>query len=156
MARVDYLDDTNAPPANSLIPAASAIITDKRGRILLHHRSDNGLWALPGGTMALRESIGETVIREVKEETGLDVEPQYVVGIYTNPHHVIAFSDGEVRQEFSVCFACKVSGGMLKRSDESTDLRFFTARQIAHLNIHPSIRQRIADYRLRKRKATIR
>lgn len=156
MARVDYLDDTNAPPANSLIPAASAIVTDKRGRILLHHRSDNGLWALPGGTMALGESIGETVIREVKEETGLDVEPQYVVGIYTNPHHVIAFSDGEVRQEFSVCFACKVSGGMLKISDESTDLRFFTAGQITHLNMHPSIRQRIADYRQRKRKATIR
>src|SRR5690242_11396755 len=156
MARVDYLDDTNAPPANSLIPAASAIVTDKRGRILLHQRSDNGLWALPGGTMALGESIAETVIREVKEETGLDVEPRYVVGIYTNPHHVLAFPDGEVRQEFSVCVACKVSGGTLKISDESTDLCFFTAGQIAHLNMHPSIRQRIADYRERKRKATIR
>lgn len=156
MARVDYLDDAAAPKANRLVPAASAIVTDKRGRILLHRRSDNDLWGLPGGTMEIGESIAETIIREVEEETGLDVQPMYIVGIYTNPGHVIAYSDGEVRQEFSICFACSVTGGELRVSDESTALSFFTAKQIERIPLHESIRQRIRDYRQRSKKSTIR
>lgn len=156
MARVDYQDDVTAPKPNSLVPAASAIVTDKRGKILLHRRSDSGLWGLPGGTMEIGESIAETIVREVKEETGLDVHPEYVVGIYTNPSHVIAFSDGEVRQEFSVCFACTIMGGELMVSDESTELEFFNAKQIEHLSMHDSIRQRIRDFRPRNKKTTIR
>ena len=100
MARRDYLNDPEAPKANSIVPAASAIVTDRSGRILLHRRSDNDLWGLPGGGMELGESISQTIVREVREETGLDVEPRYVIGIYTNPRHVIAFADGEVRQGF--------------------------------------------------------
>ncbi len=73
MARIDYLNDSNAPRANSLVPAASAIVMNGEGKILLHRRSDNTLWGLPGGAMEVGESIGETVVREVKEETGLDV-----------------------------------------------------------------------------------
>lgn len=142
--------------ANSLVPAASAIVTDRRGRILLHRRSDNGLWGLPGGGMELGESIVETIIREVKEETGLEVEPRSVVGIYTNPRHVVSFSDGEVRQEFSICFACKLIGGTLRMSEESSALGFFTAKQISRLGMHESTRQRISDYRQRRTKAFMR
>src|SRR5438552_14918198 len=90
MTRIDYFDDPHAPKANNIVPAASAIVVNNEGRILLHQRSDNELWALPGGTMEIGESIAETVIREVKEETGFDVIPEYIVGIYTNPKHVIA------------------------------------------------------------------
>ena len=57
------------------------------------------------------ETIAETAIREVKEESGIDVEVVALVGIYTNPHHVGEYSDGEVRQQFSVCFACRPVGG---------------------------------------------
>lgn len=155
MARVDYLDDVSAPKANSLVPAASAIVTDKRGKILLHRKADNGLWGLPGGAMELGESIAETIIREVKEETGLDVQPEYVIGIYTNPNHVVAFSDGEVRQEFSICFACRILGGELQISNESMELGFFTVKQIERLQMHPSNRQRINDYRRRSKKTSI-
>lgn len=155
MARVDYLDDPNAPPANSLIPAASAIVTDKRGRILLHRRRDNDLWGLPGGTMEIGESIAETIAREIKEETGFDVEIKGVVGIYTNPRHVIAFSDGEVRQEFSVCFSCRIIGGQVSVSDESTEVAFFKSSDIAKLSMHDSIRKRIDDYLARRRKPYI-
>ena len=97
MARLDYFNDSNAPKPNSIVPSASAIVTNDEGKILLHRRSDNDLWAVPGGAMDIGESIGETVVREVKEETGLDVKPEYIIGVYTNPKHVIAFSDGEVR-----------------------------------------------------------
>ncbi|MGH8793092.1 MAG: NUDIX domain-containing protein, partial [Stackebrandtia sp.] len=51
MVRVDYYDDPKAPAANSLVPAASAIVVDTEGQLLLHRRVDNGLWALPGGGM---------------------------------------------------------------------------------------------------------
>jgi 8-oxo-dGTP pyrophosphatase MutT (NUDIX family) len=70
--RVDYYHDPNAPPANSLVPGASAIVVDEEGRILLQRRGDNARWSLPGGTMDIGESIGQAVVREVKEETGFD------------------------------------------------------------------------------------
>ncbi|GGU00157.1 hypothetical protein GCM10010289_21010 [Streptomyces violascens] len=49
MARTEYYDDPNAPEPNSMVVAASAVVTDDQGRILLQRRRDNGLWALPGG-----------------------------------------------------------------------------------------------------------
>ena len=60
------------------------------------------------------------VIREVQEETGLEVEPEYIVGVYSDPAHVFAYDDGEVRQQFSVCFACSIVGGQVETSDESS------------------------------------
>jgi len=95
MARKDYYYQPDAPKPNSLVPAVSAVVTDSDGRILLHKRSDNFLWSLPGGAMELGESVEQAVIREVKEETGFDVEVNKCIGIYSDPNHVIAFSDGE-------------------------------------------------------------
>ncbi len=103
--------------------------------------------------MEIGESAKEAIIREVKEETGLAVEPRYIVGIYSNPRHVIAFSDGEVRQEFSICFACKIIGGRLQVSEESTELRFFKQKDLPLSEMHESIRQRIGDYQQHKKQA---
>ena len=86
MARLDYFNDSNAPKPNSIVPSASAIVTNDEGKILLHRRSDNDLWAVPGGAMDIGESIGETVVREVKEETGLDVKPEYIIGVILIPN----------------------------------------------------------------------
>ncbi len=146
MTRIDYLNDPHAPRANSLVPAASAIVKNSEEKILLHRRSDNALWGLPGGAMEVGESIGETVVREVKEETGLDVVPEYIVGIYSNPKHVIAFSDGEVRQEFSICFACRIVGGRLRVSEESFEVSFFTPAEVEQLPMHESNRLRLRHY----------
>lgn len=146
MKRVDYFNDPNAPKINRIVPSASAIVMNREGKILLHRRSDNHLWALPNGAMEIGETIAETAIRETKEETGLDVEPESIVGIYTNPHHVVALSNGEVRQQFSICFACRLLGGELKISEESTDIGFFTPEEIEHLDMHPSIHLRIRHY----------
>jgi ADP-ribose pyrophosphatase YjhB (NUDIX family) len=145
MSRTDYYHQPGAPEANSLVPGASAIVADK-GRILLLCRSDNGRWALPGGAMEVGESIAETITREVQEETGLDVEPERIVGVYTDPGHVFAFDDGEVRQQFSICFACRLVGGEIRPSHEATDVKFFAPTDIEGLNAHPSIRLRIEDY----------
>ncbi len=146
MGRIDYYHDPNAPKANSLVPGASAVVVNDDGKILLQRRRDNDRWALPGGVMDIGESIGQAIVREVREETGLDVEPDYIVGVYSDPGHVFAYDDGEVRQQFSICFACKILGGQLQASEESHEVGFFTAEKIEGLDVHPSIRQRIQHY----------
>jgi ADP-ribose pyrophosphatase YjhB (NUDIX family) len=146
MGRVDYYHDANAPKANSLVPGGSAIVTDDQGRILLQRRSDNARWALPGGVMDIGESIGQAIIREVREETGFEVEPEDIVGIYSDPGHVFAYDDGEVRQQFSICFVCRMVGGELQVSKESSEVAFFSPEEIEGLDVHESIRLRIQHY----------
>jgi ADP-ribose pyrophosphatase YjhB (NUDIX family) len=146
MSRVDYYDDPNAPAANSLVPAVSGVVVDEADRIVLQRRTDNGLWALPGGGMNIGESVADAITREVREETGYEVEPLHVVGVYSDPAHVFAYDDGEVRQEYSVCIACRVVGGSQQVSDESTEVGAFSAEEIEKLEMHPRIRVRILDY----------
>lgn len=147
MTRIDHYTDPDAPRANSIVPAASAVVVDQDGRILLHRRTDNELWSIPGGGMEVGETIAETVVREVEEETGLKVEPDRLVGIYSNPRHVTEYDDGEVRQQFSICFACHPVGGQLvERADESLEVGFYAPERIEGMPMHPSIRLRIAHY----------
>jgi 8-oxo-dGTP pyrophosphatase MutT (NUDIX family) len=146
MARIDYYDNPAAPPANSLVPAASAVVVNDDGLILLHRRRDNDLWALPGGVMEFGESIAGTAVREVHEETGYHIRPLYVVGVYSDPKHVFAYDDGEVRQEFSVCIACHVTGGTTQVSDESHEVAWFTPEKVRSLPMHDRLRIRLLDY----------
>jgi ADP-ribose pyrophosphatase YjhB (NUDIX family) len=81
-----------------------------------------------------------------REESGVDVEIVRLVGIYSNPGHVVEYADGEVRQQFSVCFACRPAGGGLATSDESSEAGYFTPEEIEDMDIHPSIRLRIAHF----------
>jgi ADP-ribose pyrophosphatase YjhB (NUDIX family) len=146
MGRIDYFHDPAAPEANSLVVGTSAVVTDREGRILLQRRRDSGNWALPGGAMDIGETLAESALREVREETGFDVRIDRIVGIYSDPGHVFAYDNGEVRQEFSICLACTITGGALRVSGESTAVEFFAAGEIAGLRMHESIRIRIRDY----------
>jgi ADP-ribose pyrophosphatase YjhB (NUDIX family) len=146
MARVDYYNDPNAPKANSLVPSVTAIVPNQAAAILLVHKTDNDLWALPGGGMDIGESMADAVVREVKEETGVDVEVTGVVGIYSDPNHVMAYDDGEVRQQCSICFTTRLLGGQLTTSSETKEVRFVAPSDLAALNIHPSMRLRIDHY----------
>lgn len=146
MSRTEYYDDPAAPEPNSLVVAASAVVTDDRGRILLQRRRDNDLWALPGGGMEMTDSLPGAAVREVKEETGFDVEITGLVGTYTDPRHVIAYADGEVRRQFNVCFTARVTGGELSISGESTELRFIDPNDLADLPMHHTQRLRIQHF----------
>ncbi|GEK00978.1 NUDIX hydrolase [Streptomyces sp. 1-11] len=143
MARVDYFNDPNAPKANSLVPSVTAVARNEAGEVLLIHKTDNDLWALPGGGIDLGESALDAAVRETKEETGFDVEVTGLVGIYTNPNHVMAYDDGEVRQQFSICFLARIIGGRLRTSSESKEVAFVDPSTLDELNIHPSMRMRI-------------
>ena len=69
-----------------------------------------------------------------------------MVGIYTNPNHVMAYDDGEVRQQCSICFTTRIIGGELRTSSETKEVRFVDPATLDHLNIHPSMRLRIVHY----------
>ena len=144
--RTDYYNDPDAPRPNSVVPSASAVVTDELGRILLIKRRDNKLWALPGGGHDVGETIEQTAVREVKEETGLDVEVTALTGIYTDPAHIVAFTNGEVRQQFSLCFTTRQTGGTLAIDHESTDIAWTHPDDIPALDVHPSMRLRINHY----------
>ncbi|MFI6456755.1 NUDIX hydrolase [Streptosporangium amethystogenes] len=146
MARTEYYDDPDAPEPNSLVVGVSAVVVDDRGRILMQRRTDNGLWALPGGGMDLTESVPQAAVREVKEETGYDVEVTGMVGLYTDARHIIAYSDGEVRRQFNVCLTARVVGGALAVSDESTDVRWVDREEIGALSMHDTQRLRIGHF----------
>lgn len=146
MGRREYVDDPEAPQPNSLVVAVSAVVVNERGEILLQRRSDTLRWSIPGGAMELGESIAQATLREVKEETGVDAEIDRLVGIYSDPRYVVAFQDGEVRQQFSICFACRAVGGQEKTSDESLEVGFFDPGDIAEMAMSEAIRLRVTHY----------
>lgn len=139
----DYYNDPRAPTANSLVVAVAAITRNAAGEILMIERSDNGLWALPGGAQEIGETTRESVIREVREETGIEIQVTGVTGIYSDPRHVIAYDDGEVRQEFSIVFSARPVGGYMRSSSESKQVCWVSLDAITGLNIHSSMRLRI-------------
>ncbi|WP_433269644.1 NUDIX hydrolase [Actinosynnema sp. CS-041913] len=143
MARTDHYNDPNAPRATNIVVAVTAFVLDDSGRLLMIRRTDNDLYSIPGGAQDVGETIGHTVVREVKEETGFDVEPTDLIGVYSDPAHVISYTDGEVRQEFSICFRARLVGGELRTSSESSEVHWVDREALAALNVHPSIRLRI-------------
>lgn len=152
MARIDYFNDPSAPKANRIVPSVTAVALNEAGEVLLIHKTDNNLWALPGGGVDVGESVADAAVRETKEETGFDVEVTGLIGLYTNPAHVMAYDDGEVRQQFSICFTAKITGGELRTSNESKEVTFVRPDRLDELNIHPSMRLRI-DHGLSERAA---
>ncbi|MFE2522755.1 NUDIX domain-containing protein [Streptomyces sp. NPDC059382] len=143
--RTDYFNDPDAPKANSIVPAVTAFVVNDTGEVLLERRSDNGRWGMPGGVQEVGENIAGTVVREVLEETGIHVEVVGLVGIFTDPGHVIAFADGEVRQEFSLCFRARPVGGEIKVSSESFAVRWVPRSELDELDISPTTCRRLNE-----------
>jgi len=143
VARIEHYNDPNAPKANSIVVAVTVFVLDDQDRVLLIRRTDNGLWALPGGAQDIGEYVAETAVRETREEAGIDVEVVDVVGIYSDPKHVVEYSNGEVRQQFSICFRARYLGGQPTASEESAEVRWVARNELDELPIHPSMRLRI-------------
>lgn len=112
----------------------------------MQRRSDSGNWSFPGGVMDIGETLEQCVIRETKEETGLDIEVTGLLGIYTDPRHVIEYADGEIRQEFNITFYGRVCGGQIAVSNESTEVRFLRLDELAELPVHETVRLRLQHH----------
>jgi len=101
----------------------TGIITDERGRALLIQRRDNHHWEPPGGVLELGESIEDGLRREVREETGLDVEPVALTGVYKNMN----------RGVIALVFRCTTTGGQPATSDETEAFRWATESEVSDL-----------------------
>jgi 8-oxo-dGTP pyrophosphatase MutT (NUDIX family) len=145
--RVDYYDDPDAPKVNSMVPSVNVVVTNAAGEVLLICRSDNDNWALPGGAIDLGESMVQAAVRETREETGIDCEVTGLVGIYTDPQHVILYtSNGETRQEFSIVLTARATGGEPTRSEESSEVRWIPRKELGAYSMDRSMRLRIDRY----------
>ena len=145
--RIDYYDDPDAPTVNSMVASVNVVVTNAAGEALLIRRSDNDNWALPGGAIDLGESMVQAAVRETREETGIDCEVTGLVGIYTDPRHVMLYtSNGEVRQEFSIVLTARATGGEPTPSDESSEVRWVPRVELGGFSMDRSMRLRIGHY----------
>jgi 8-oxo-dGTP pyrophosphatase MutT (NUDIX family) len=145
--RIDYYDDPDAPKPNSVVPAAVAIVAREDGALLMIRRTDNGNWALPGGAIEMSESVADAAVRETFEETGIQVEVTGLLGIYSDPGHVIHFtSNDEVRREFSIVLTARPVGGDPTPSTESSEVRWVAPRDLAGYTMGGAMRKRVDDY----------
>ncbi|HEV2237257.1 MAG TPA: NUDIX domain-containing protein [Ktedonobacterales bacterium] len=127
------------------VGCVAAIFDAARQRLLLTRRADNGQWCLPGGHMEPGESAAEACAREVQEETGLRVRITHLIGVYSSPHVLLAYPDGQRQQMVGLSFLAEPMGGALGLSDETTAADYFTPTEIAALDVMPHHRERIAD-----------
>ena len=114
-------------------------------KILLTRREDNNQWCLPSGGMEPGESASEACIREVDEETGLQVVIKRLIGVYTTPHELIVYQDGNKIQLVALCFEVAVVGGELRLSCETTEYGYFSYQEIQTLDMLLNHVQRIKD-----------
>lgn len=98
----------------------------KDGKILLVHEN-NGTWALPGGWVDVLESVGSNTIKEVKEETGLDVRNQKIIAIQDrNKHNTPSYAYGICK----VFVLCELLGGEFKENTETTEIKYFSLDEV--------------------------
>jgi 8-oxo-dGTP pyrophosphatase MutT (NUDIX family)/quercetin dioxygenase-like cupin family protein len=148
VSRLDLDARKEAPTANSLKPAVAVAVFDAAQRLLLVKRRDSGFWAMPGGSMELSDSLESCARREVREETGVDVAITGMIGTYTDPATIIAYSDGEVRREFSILLAASAkdaSDHALVHDDESTDVQWVKLDELARYPMVAAQARRVSD-----------
>jgi ADP-ribose pyrophosphatase YjhB (NUDIX family) len=124
-------------------PVGDAAVFDEAGRILLIRRRDNGLWAMPGGAFEVGEMPAEGACREAWEETGVEVEPVTLSGVYDSrfcgsltPDHLYMF-----------VYLCRprITGQRPPVSNETVDVGWYAQSELAALEIDPGHIRRIDD-----------
>ncbi len=113
--------------------AVGVIVRDPQGRILLERREDCGLWGLLGGRMDYGESVEQTALREVGEETGLKIVVERLVGVYSDPARIVSYPNGDVRQPVVVVVEAAALPGEITASQESLEVIYFPPNALPRL-----------------------
>ena len=100
-------------------------------------RRDTGQWAIPMGKQELGETPSQCAIRETLEETGMLTELTGILGVYSDPAHIVAYSDGEIRQEWELIFLGRPVSGMPTVNDEASDVRWVASGDLESLDSPP-------------------
>jgi len=146
VGRVEYWNDPAAPKPNSLVPACGVLAVDAAGRVLLQRRRDTGQWAIPMGKQEIGETPTQCAIRETHEETGVLTEITGILGVYSDPGHIVAYTDGEIRQEWELIMLGRPVTGDPAANDEASDVRWVAAADLESLDIHPTQWRQLRDW----------
>jgi len=126
---------------DEICPGVAVIIFDADKKVLLQKRTDVGLWGIPSGHVEPGETVAEAAVREVFEETGLEIRIKRLIGVYSEPEsQVFSYPNGKNVHFITSCFEAEVIGGSIKRTcPETEDVRFFPSTALPEniLHMHP-------------------
>ncbi|MCP4140115.1 MAG: NUDIX domain-containing protein [Chloroflexi bacterium] len=134
---------------------SAVILNETKQKVLLTQRADNGQWCLPSGGVDPGERVEETCIREVYEETGLNIRVTRLVGVYSDPNRLAEYPDGNKAHVIALSFEGEVIDGELGLSDETTDFGYFTVKEMNDLDMLLNHKERILDVFAKAEKAII-
>jgi ADP-ribose pyrophosphatase YjhB (NUDIX family) len=132
-------------------PGVAAVVWDEAQRVLLHRRRVGGAWAPPSGRLEPGETVRAGILRELREETGLRVRIQRLIGVYSDPAFmVVEYPDGRRVQYVTCLFECRKVGGELRGSAEGTAWGWFRREALpagltayAEVWLHDALARRI-------------
>ncbi|MDQ3685085.1 MAG: NUDIX domain-containing protein [Acidobacteriota bacterium] len=133
-----YIEKLRQRVGNELLilPSVTAIIFDEENHVLLAKHADTNRWVAPGGSVEPNERPADAVVREVREETGLIVEPITILGVFGGPEFEVVYSNGDRVTYVMTVYECKILGGELKPDEsETVELRYVGASDLAHLDL---------------------
>lgn len=115
MAISDYLRELRKHVGSALVmmPAVTAIIHDAAGRVLMVYSTDE-FWGTPGGALDPGETSGQAVVREIREELGVEIVPERILAVYSIP---VTYPHGDEVEYTSVAFRCRIVAGELAARD---------------------------------------
>ena len=129
---MDYIHDLRQVigPRKIILNCAGALIV-KDDKILFQRRTDNGKWGLIGGLVEMNETYEQAALREIREETGLEVKLDSFLGIFHN--HNMVWSNGDAAHVISAMFTASIVSGEPRIDEESYELKFFAREEIPPL-----------------------
>ncbi len=129
---MDYIHELRKEigPRKIILNCAGALII-RDGRILFQRRTDNGRWGLIGGLLEMNETYEQAALREIREETGLEVKLESFLGIFHN--HDMVWSNGDAAHVISAMYTASIVRGEPRVDEESYELRFFGKDELPEL-----------------------
>ncbi len=130
--RMDYIHDLRKVigPRKIILNCAGAVIV-RDNKILFQRRTDNGKWGLIGGLVEMNETYEQAALREIREETGLEVKLEHFLGIFHN--HNMVWSNGDAAHVIAAMFTASIVSGEPRIDEESYELRFFGTDELPEL-----------------------
>jgi ADP-ribose pyrophosphatase YjhB (NUDIX family) len=137
---------TRVGTALVLVPSVNAVVRDAEGRILLQRHGEADEWGLPGGAVEPEEDPADALVREVREETSLEVALGRVIGAYGGPDATLHYDNGDVTSHVRIAYEATVIGGVLEPDGvEVLEARFTTAAERVGMAVPPIIARMLAD-----------